>query len=142
MRTGKQIVRQAKKLFRLCLVKGRTDQERARKVVHTILAERRRGYLDVLHQFERLLRLDEERHIARIQCAIPSTPELESDVCHRIESRYGPGIATMFAHNPNLIGGMRIQVGSDVYDGSVLSALTVLKKTLGVLATNGTGRPN
>ena len=140
MRTGKQIAREAKKLFRLCLVRGRTDQERARQVVRTILAERRRGYLDVLHQFERLLRLEQERHSARVDCAVPSTPELESDVRHRIESRYGPGIATEFVHNANLIGGMRVQVGSDVYDGSILSALTALKKDFGVVTVNGTGR--
>jgi F-type H+-transporting ATPase subunit delta len=138
--TGKQIARDAKKLFRLCLVSGRLDEGRARQVVRTILTAGRRGTFEVLHQFERLLRLEQERHSARVQCAVPSTPELESTVRHRIESLYGPGIATAFAHNPNLIGGMRIQVASDVYDGSVFSALMALKKTFQVVTTNGAGR--
>jgi len=32
---------------------------------------------------------------------------------------YGPGLNASFTHSPALIGGVRIRVGSDVYDGSV-----------------------
>ncbi|HVP79079.1 MAG TPA: F0F1 ATP synthase subunit delta [Thermodesulfobacteriota bacterium] len=42
---------------------------------------------------------------------------------------YGPGISASFVHNPGLIGGMRIKVGSDVYDGSVRARLAGLEKT-------------
>ena len=50
---------------------------------------------------------------------------------------YGPGISTSFAHNPALIGGMRIHVGSDVYDGSVRAGLDALEKSFGITSTNG-----
>jgi F-type H+-transporting ATPase subunit delta len=136
--TDKQVARKAKKLFRLCLVSGWLDEDRARRVVQKIAAERRRGYLRLLRQFGRLLRVQQEQHSARVECAIPSTPDIESSVRHRIESLYGPGIATVFAHNSHLIGGMRIRVGSDVYDGSILNRLTALEKAFGVASTNGT----
>ena len=136
--TAKQVARKAKKLFRLCLVSGWLDEDRARRVVHEIVAARQRGYLRVLRQFGRLLKVLQEQHSARVECAVPSTPEIESSVRHRIESLYGPGIATVFAHNPHLIGGMRIRVGSDVYDGSILNGLTALEKSFGVVSTNGT----
>jgi F-type H+-transporting ATPase subunit delta len=136
--TSKQVVRNAKKLFRLCMVSGRLDEERARQVVHKMVAERRRGFLRVLRQFGRLLKVQQEQHSARVEFAVPSTPDIESSVRHRIESLYGPGIATEFAHNPHLIGGMRIQVGSDVYDGSILNGLTALAKSFGVATANGT----
>jgi F-type H+-transporting ATPase subunit delta len=42
---------------------------------------------------------------------------------------YGPAIQTEFSLNPALIGGMRIKVGSDVYDGSVQSQLATLEKS-------------
>jgi F-type H+-transporting ATPase subunit delta len=42
---------------------------------------------------------------------------------------YGSGLRITFSETPSLIGGMRIQVGSDVYDGSVLGRLTALEKT-------------
>lgn len=136
--TDKQVARKAKKLFRLCLVSGWLDEDRARRVVQKIAAERGRGYLRLLRQFGRLLRVQQEQHSARVECAFPSTPDIESSVRHRIESLYGPGIATVFAHNSHLIGGMRIRVGSDVYDGSILNRLTALEKTFGVASTNGT----
>lgn len=136
--TDKQVARKAKKLFRLCLVSGWLDEDRARRVVQKIAAERGRGYLRLLRQFGRLLRVQQEQHSARVECAFPSTPDIESSVRHRIESLYGPGIATVFAQNSHLIGGMRIRVGSDVYDGSILNRLTALEKTFGVASTNGT----
>jgi F-type H+-transporting ATPase subunit delta len=37
---------------------------------------------------------------------------------------------TAFAENPELIGGMRIQIGSDVYDGSVRARLKALEAGL------------
>lgn len=136
--TDKQVVRKAKKLFRLCLVSGWLDEDRARRVVQKIAAERGRGYLRLLRQFGRLLRVQQEQHSASVECAVPSTPDIESSVRHRIESLYGPRIATVFAHNSHLIGGMRIRVGSYVYDGSILNRLTALEKTFGVASTNGT----
>jgi F-type H+-transporting ATPase subunit delta len=43
---------------------------------------------------------------------------------------YGPGLNTSFIHRPALIGGMRIKVGSDVYDGSVQARLAALEEAL------------
>jgi F-type H+-transporting ATPase subunit delta len=136
--TAKQVARKAKKLFRLCLVSGWLDEDQVRQVVHKILAERPCGYLRILRQFRRLLKVQEEQRSARVECAVPSTPEIESSVRRRIERLYGPRIATVFAHNPHLIGGMRIRVGSDVYDGSILNELRALEKSFGVTNTNGT----
>ena len=42
--------------------------------------------------------------------------------------RYGAGLNFTFRQNPALIGGMRIQVGSDVYDGSIQSRLAQLEE--------------
>ncbi len=39
------------------------------------------------------------------------------------------GLTISFAQNPALIGGLRIQVGSDVYDGSVRARLESLRET-------------
>jgi len=136
--TAKQVARNAKKLFRLCLVNGRLNEDRARQVVHQMVGERGRGALRVLRQFRRLLKVELEQHSARVECAVPLTPDIESSVRHRIESLYGPEIAMVFAHSPHLIGGMRIQVGSDLYDGSILNGLTALAKSFGLTTTNGT----
>ena len=48
-----------------------------------------------------------------------SPDDLRKDVAADLARMYGTGLETSFEENPALIGGMRIQVGSDVYDGSV-----------------------
>ena len=71
MITAKQTRREAKQLFRLCLVNGRVDEDRVRKVVQSVLQFRRRGYLALLGYFQRLLKLDHAQHTAEIQSAVP-----------------------------------------------------------------------
>ena len=119
---------------------GSVDEDHARQVVQRIVAAGRRGYPRLLRQFERLLKLERERHRARVECAVPLTTDLQASVRRHIVSVYGPQVATEFAQNPCLIGGMRIQVGSDVYDGSIMSGLTALEKRFGLAGTNGTKR--
>jgi len=135
--TVKQVAQSAKKLFRLCLVRGRLDADRAHRVVQMLVAEGRRGSFRLLRQFRRLLKLHQEQRTARVECAVPVTPDMERSVRHRIASLYGAGISTVFAHNPRLIGGMRIRVGCDVFDGSILNGLTALGTSFGVGSTNG-----
>jgi len=133
IRTSKQARRDAKQLFRLCLVDGRLDESRARKVVQGVLQSRRRGYRMLLSYFQRLLKLDRARHTANVESALPLPADLQASVRSGLEEIYGTGLTTLFAHNPALIGGMRVQVGSDVYDGSVQSGLAALEKQLGIM---------
>jgi F-type H+-transporting ATPase subunit delta len=46
-----------------------------------------------------------------------------------LSALYGQGLDISFAQNPALIGGLRIKVGSDVYDGSVQSRLAALQES-------------
>ena len=41
--------------------------------------------------------------------------------------RYGRAMATTYVVDPTLIAGMRLKVGSDVYDGSVKGGLAALE---------------
>jgi len=40
--------------------------------------------------------------------------------------RYGTRVETVFAVDPTLIGGMRVRVGGDVYDGSIQGRLAAI----------------
>jgi F-type H+-transporting ATPase subunit delta len=128
MKTTKQMRRQSKELYRLCLVNGMLDEARVRQVVQTIIQSRRRGYLALLARFQRLVKLDFARHTANVESAIPLPPDVRADVEAGLKKAYGPGISTVFSDNPALIGGTRIQVGSDVYDGSVRCGLALLER--------------
>lgn len=136
-RTAKQIRREANQLFRFCVVAGRLDQNRARQVVEGVLKSRRRGYLALLGHFQRLLKLDVDQHTAQVESALPLATDLRKTVRTRLSKVYGPDITAHFRQNPALIGGMRIKVGSDVYDGSLQYRLAALAKSFGI---NANGR--
>jgi F-type H+-transporting ATPase subunit delta len=136
MTTTKQAVRDAKQLFRFCLLDGRVDEDRVRLAVQKVLEVKRRGYLTVLRHFLRLLKLEYERHAAKIESAVPLPTDLQARIQMGLQNTYGPGLTALFTQNPALIGGTRIKVGSDVYDNSVRSVLATLAKSFGITNSN------
>jgi F-type H+-transporting ATPase subunit delta len=128
MKTIKQVRREAKHLFRLCFVDGSLDKARVRLAMQSVLGSKRRGSLALATQFERLVRLDELKHTAAVESATPLTIDLRDRVHAGLLEAYGPGLNTSFSESPALIGGMRVRVSSDVYDGSVKAALAALEK--------------
>ena len=129
MKVSKQSRRDAKQLFQACTVNGRLDDARVRQVVSQVIARKPRGYGEILSHFQRLVKLDLERRTARVESATVLTPELQAQVKQKLEKLYGPGLNLSFTQNPALLGGMRIRVGSDVYDGSVQARLMALQES-------------
>ncbi len=123
MAKTRRVRRTARRFYRFCVVNGALDDGRVRQVVERVIRSRRRGVLAILKQFQRLVRLDRDRHAARVESAAPLPEALRAEVAAGVTRTYGPGIDTSFAENPALIGGMRVKVGSDVYDGSVRARL-------------------
>jgi F-type H+-transporting ATPase subunit delta len=83
----------------------------------------------MLSHFQRLLKLHRESRRARVENAVETSPELMSRIQDGLARRYGPGLDVTFWINPDLLGGLRVRVGSDVYDGSVKARLDGLKDT-------------
>ncbi|MGA3266179.1 MAG: F0F1 ATP synthase subunit delta [Verrucomicrobiota bacterium] len=126
MKISKQAQRNARELFRACLANGVLDEPRVRQAVAQLLAQKPRGYLQVLTRLAHLVKLDLERHSARVECAAPLPADWQARLKERLEKIYGTGLNTVFSTDPSLIGGLRIQVGSDLYDGSVKTKLAQL----------------
>ena len=122
----KQARREAKQLFGSCRVNGLLDEARVRQAVQQLLARKPRGYLATLSHFQRLVKLDFDRRTARVESAEPLTAAQQSALQTNLTRRYGPGLNSSFGHNPALLGGLRVKVGSDVFDGSVLARLQAL----------------
>ena len=127
MRTARQIRRDATQLWRLCLVNGSLDENRARLVVEQVIESRHAGRQAILSHFLRLLRLDRALHAAQVASAAPLDAETRAAVEGGLTRRYGRAMATTFVVDPTLIAGMRLKVGSDVYDGSVKGGLASLE---------------
>lgn len=130
--TISQVKRQSRLLFRFCLVDGEFDERRAREIVSHILQSKRRGYVALLVELRRLMKLEHSRHTAKVESAIPLGPDLQTSLQKSLLSIYGEGMTTEFLENPDLVGGMRIRVANDVYDGTVTSRLIALAASFGI----------
>ena len=130
MKTNRRTARAARRLYRVCRVDGTLDEARALNVAIRLAKSGRRGSLPVLTEFLRLVRLDEARRTAIVESAEPLASEVRDDVSARLERTYGASVKPTFQVNPALLGGMRIKVGSDVYDGSVRARLAALQSRL------------
>jgi F-type H+-transporting ATPase subunit delta len=129
MNASKRTVREAAGLLRACLVEGTLDENRAGQVVQELATAKPRGYLALLTIFRRLVKLECGRHNAKVESAQPLPADLQTKVLESLTAAYGPGLSTSFSENPELIGGLRIQVGGDVYDGSVRGRLAALERS-------------
>ncbi len=126
MKISKRARRDAKQLFRSCVLNGLLDDDRVRQTVQQIIAQKPRGYLGILTHFQRLVKLDVARRTARIESVIQLPENVSTAIQANLARRYGPGLAVSFAQKQDLIGGLRVQVGSDVYDGTIRARLAAL----------------
>jgi F-type H+-transporting ATPase subunit delta len=129
VRTSRQTRRDAKQLFRGCQVNGVLDEGKARQTVQQIIARKPRGYAGILTHFQRLVKLDLERRAARVESFTPLDAATEASVRANLQRKYGAGLNIAFSQNPALLGGLRIKVGSDVYDGSIQARLNALAES-------------
>ena len=130
MKSTRQIQRDAKRLFRVCFVNGLLDEDRVRHAVQRVAEGKRRGYLRCLSYFERLVRLESDRHTAQIESPQPLPQDLQSTISTNLRKAYGTSIKIRFSEDAQLIGGIRVKVGSEIYDGTVQHGLAVIAKRL------------
>lgn len=130
MKISKQARRDGKALFNTCKVSGVLDENRVRQTVTAVIAKKPRGFVGILSHFQRLVKLDIERRSARVESAVATSETLQASVKANLAQRYGQGLNVTFAVNPSLIGGLRVQVGSDVFDGSVKARLADLEAVM------------
>ena len=129
MKISKQARRDAKQLYRFCRVNSVLDEGRVRQAVQQVIATKPRGYFAILSHFQRLVKLDLDRRTARVQSPIPLAEPQQASIQANLARRYGAGLIFAFTQNPSLIGGLRVQVGSDVFDGSVQARLAALESS-------------
>ena len=126
MKTARRNRREARELLRYCTVNGWLDEGRVRHAVQHVIGQRRSGGLAMLSHFQRLVRLDCARHTATVESATAIPPDLRGQIESSLRRMHGDGLAVEYVVNPSLIGGVRITVGSHVYDGSVRGSLAEL----------------
>ena len=130
MRTTKEARKTSRQLLKLSFTDGRLDQQKVNKVVQSVLRERPRHYGEVLQDYQRLLRLEVAKRHAVVESASELNSTLSNLLITKLKARYGDDLTIEFKTNPTLLGGMRIKLGDDVWDGTVRNRLRTLQEQI------------
>jgi F-type H+-transporting ATPase subunit delta len=124
MKINKEAARAARQLFRACVdASGLLHGSRAKNAVKLLAQKKPRHYLATLSAFKRLIRLEVGKRTATIESVAPLSAELSDKLRSDLKKKYGGDLAFEFLINPELIGGLRVKVGSHVWDGSIRAKL-------------------
>lgn len=130
MKINKEVRQLSRQLLRSSFTDGQLDPGRVQALVRSLIEKKPRNYLAILDTYKRLLRLEVEKRTATIETATELAPEAGRQIVDNLKRRYGMDLTTNFVINPELLGGMRIRVGSDVWDSSVRNRLQRLAQSL------------
>jgi F-type H+-transporting ATPase subunit delta len=130
MKASKESRRTARQLFRLCLVNGRLDEARVRSIVQKVIADKPRGYVAILDAFTNQVRTEVENQRAMVESATPLDSAMQANLKASLSKKYNRDLSLEFNVKPELLGGIRVKVGSDVWDGTVKARLEALKAQL------------
>ena len=130
MKINKETRQLSKQLLRASLTDGQLDSGRISSLIKSLIEKKPRHYIQVLEAYKRLLRLEVEKRTATIETATELSPDSGAQIVANLKRKYGSDLAANFVVNKDLLGGMRIRVGSDVWDSSVRNRLHRLQQQL------------
>ena len=130
MKLNKEIRQVSRKMLQASFTDGQLDPGRISSLVDSLVTRKPRNYIESLKNYKRLLRLELEKRHATIETASEVDSAVRSEIEANLKSKYGNDLSTEFHVAPELLGGMRIRVGNDVWDGSVRNRLERLQHEL------------
>lgn len=126
MRDDKQIVRLAKTFFQLSLEDDRVSPERVSSVLEYIEKNPPRHALKVLRLYARYIQSELDKSIARVEYAGDLSSSTVEEIGASLAKRLGRPLTVRSQPNPNLLAGVRVRVGCDLYENSVARQLAGL----------------
>lgn len=120
----------ATRVFRMCTENGSLNEDKLSKSISFLSEKRPTDYLGILTALKKLVRLDVDKRTVYIE----SAKELSSEEGQRIRAsltkKHGENLVYNQSVNPDLIGGLKVRIGSQIYDGTVLSKINRLANNL------------
>ena len=123
MKASKDAASAARRLFRLCLVDGKLNEDSLRKVFKTVAEKKPRHFQGILVTLKNLVRVELERHHVVVESAETLDAVTSKRVVADLTASHGDDLTFEYKVNPALLGGIRIRKGDDVWDGSLKSKL-------------------
>jgi F-type H+-transporting ATPase subunit delta len=130
MKLNKEIRQLSRKMLQASFTDGELDPGRISSLVDSLITQKPRNYINVLKNYKRLLRLELEKRHATVETSSEMDPAIRSEIIANLKTKYGNDLSTEFHVDPQLLGGLRVRVGNDVWDGSVRNRLERLQHEL------------
>ncbi len=112
------------------LLEGKATADARRLIAEAAVYPRGRSLDATLAEYARLAAQWRERLIAVARVAIALTGDQRERLAAALEAVYGHEIHLNVIIDPNLVGGISIQIGDEFIDGSVASRLAELRRRL------------
>jgi F-type H+-transporting ATPase subunit delta len=129
MKINRESRNTAKKLFNICrLPAGGVDDAKVREVISFIEKSKTRNAVGILTRLQKLISLEIEAHTALVEAPVALSAEDQKAIESKLIGIFGEATQVSFAERDALLGGIRIKMGSSVWDGSILGRLNELQK--------------
>lgn len=112
------------------LLAGKVTPQSLRLITQAALYPRGRSLEASLSEYARLAAAWRQRLIALVRVASELNPGQRDRLADWLSATYGHGIQLNVVIDPQVVGGMSIQIGDEFIDGSVANRLAVLRRRL------------
>lgn len=126
MRADKKTKALAKQLFKLSVVNGVVSPEQVTGVLGYLEKNAPRNGLAVLKLYHRAIATELAKSQALVEHAGPVTDASLRQIEGAMTQKYKRPVTATAKPNPALLAGLRIRVGSDLYESSVAGQLATL----------------
>jgi F-type H+-transporting ATPase subunit delta len=130
MAAAKQITQLAKQLFKLSVVDGEVSPTQVTGVLGWIEKHQQRDAVALLKSYQRLIAAE----LARSQAIVEHAGPISDTILGRIEGamtqKYQRPVKASAKPNQDLLAGLRVRVGNDVYESSVAGQLATLSASV------------
>jgi F-type H+-transporting ATPase subunit delta len=123
MKVSKAANTTARRIFRMCQTDERLDEAKLTVAVRRLVAEKPRDFRGVLQALKRLARLELDRRHVVVESAEALDEDTRQRVAAGLAAKYGGDLTYEYKVNPGLLGGLKVRVGCDVWDGTVKGRL-------------------
>ncbi len=131
MKIRKEALRSARLLFKASVQNGRVDGDRVKELTGRMITEKPRGYIQILEAWQKLIRLELEKSHAVVESSQHLSDSVRDGVLSDLARKFGSHLTSEFKVNPELLGGLRVKLGSTIWDGSLRTRLETLRQSIG-----------
>ncbi len=112
------------------LLGGRTTEETRRLVRQAVVAPRGRTFDRTVETYAQVAADRRQRMVATVTATVPLTEEQRGRLGRALQQMYGHDVHLNVQLDPALVGGIRVEIGDEVIDGSIVDRLDDARRRL------------